>query len=498
MGEAVSLSASLVWTREVLVQWRRWTRSHWLMTLALSTLAFVIGWVWNTYLMAVDLDGSQVGPGTQTTATADGHAGNGLFWLLLFSLAGGLVTYAWSRGWRNFWADMAALPRRFGEAMTSSRSGALAMLLWGVSVSLVISTVISSAVSLALGLVLLALAATPVGVILNFTLIRLWRGLCGIITPNVGARLAVMVSPFMVMVGEALGLFLDWMLGGWLIGLLLGVGCAVASVVLVRAAPPPRAAVMLIVAGAVIAWQVVRVRWAYADDGGWSECATAEGQPCAELGLGGIVAWLGSPGAGHVVARGSVGGVFAAVGAVLGVGIGGAAAGLAVAAAQASASGQPARSSTGGPDRHGQPGPAEVQGPAERGRVYQSGSTGVDPSGRGQVYQSGSTGVDPSGRGDGPPAQSDGGQPPPQRTAASPPQSTAPLGVAQQGTWQQSAFQQGSPPDFGQSEQPHPDAPGRDGQPDWYADIEDVLPEPPDREEDENGEGPTRRLSPQA
>jgi len=185
--------------------------------------------------MAVDLDGSQVGPGTETTATADGHAGNGLFWLLLFSLAGGLVTYGWSRGWTNLRADMAALPRRFGEVMTKQPLRCLGDAAVGVSVSLVISTLISSAVSLALGLVLLALAATPVGVILNFALIRLWRGLCGIITPNIGARLAVMVSPFMVMVGEAQGLFLDWMLGGWLIGLLLGVGCAVVSVVLVRA-----------------------------------------------------------------------------------------------------------------------------------------------------------------------------------------------------------------------------------------------------------------------
>jgi hypothetical protein len=333
MNETMSVRASLAWTRDVVRNWGRWTRSHWAMTLGLSALAFVVGWVWNTYLMAVDLEGSVVGPESETTATADGHTGNGLFWLLLFSLAGGLITYAWSRGWKNFWSDVAALPRRFAEGLASSRTGALAMLLWGASVSLLISTLISSAVSLALGLVLLALAATPIGVILNFALIRLWRGLSGIVAPNAGARLAVMVSPLMVMLGEALGLFLDWMIGQWLIGLVLGIACGVLSVLLARGAAP-RAAAWLLVIGLAVAWQVLRVRWAYADDGGWNECRSPEGRPCSDAGLLGIFDWVRSPGAGHLIVRGAVGGLFATIGAVLGVGLGGAAAGLAVAAAQ--------------------------------------------------------------------------------------------------------------------------------------------------------------------
>src|SRR6266508_1040994 len=347
MAETMSLDASLAWTREVLVRWRHWTRQHWRITLLLSAMAFVVCWLWNTVLMAVDIDGSQVAPGTETAATADGHTGNGLFWLLLFSLAGGLVTYAWSRGWSSFWADLLALPRRLGEAMSRSRSLASAMLLWGAAISLVISTLISSAVSLALGLVLLVLAGTPVGVILNFALIRVWRGLCGLVTPNAGPRMSGMVSPFMVMFGEALGLFADWVIGGWVVELVLGVVCAVVSVVLVRSAPP-RAAVLVLLGGALIAWQVLRVRWAYADDGGWSECVTSDGQPCSDAGIGGIIAWLGSPGAVHVVARGSLGGVAAAITAVFGVGAGGAAAGLAVAAAQAGGTGR----DTGRASRH--------------------------------------------------------------------------------------------------------------------------------------------------
>lgn len=338
MSETWSLGASVGWCREVLRRWGQWTRGHLLATLGLSVAAFVVGWVWNTYLMAVDLEGSVVALGQETTATADGHTGNGLFWLLLFSLVGGLITYAWSRGVRNFLGDLAVLPRRFGEAVATGSGAALAMLLWGASVSLILSTLISSAVSLALGLVLLALAATPVGVILNFVLVRLWRGLAGVLAPDARARLAVTVSPFMVMLGEALGLFFDWIVGGWLIGLLVGVGCAVVSLLLARTGRPPRTAVLLGLVGAAVAWQVLRVRWAYADDGGWSECVTGDGLPCADAGLGGIFAWLTSPGAGHLMARGAIGGLFATIGAAIGVGVGGAAAGVALAAAQTSAS----------------------------------------------------------------------------------------------------------------------------------------------------------------
>lgn len=481
MSEVMSFSAGLAWTREVLRQWGRWTRGHLLVTLGLSALAFAIGWVWNTYLMAVGLDGSAVDPDTQTAATADGHTGNGLFWLLLFSLAGGLVTYAWSRGWKNFWADLAALPRRFAEAVTSSRTGALAMLLWGMSISLVISTLISSAVSLALGLVLLAVAATPVGVILNFALIRLWRGLSGIVAPTAGPRLAAMASPFMVMLGEALGLFLDWMIGGWLIGLLLGVASAVVSVLLVRVSARPSAAAVVILAGVVLAWQVVRVRWAYADDGGWSECVTSDGQPCSDLGLGGIFAWLSSPGAGHVVGRGAVGGVFATIGAAFGVGIGGgAAAGLAAAAAQTSSAGQPPGQRSGASDRPGPAGSADGDRPSGPGRVYESRST---------YGLSGDEGGPPSGGADVPPAQRQAAETPPETTSAS----------GGQGTLYQGAFEPGMP-DSGLSGVPASPEPVHDGSPHPYLDIGDILPEPPDREDDENDEndeGPTRRLPPQ-
>src|SRR5258706_8827503 len=165
MTEPLSYRTSLMWTGQVLQQWASWTRSNWRKTILLSAAAFVVGWVWNMYVMAVDLEGSVVDPETETAATVDGHTGNVLFWLLLFSLVAGLISYGWSRGWRNLGSDLLSMPRRFGEAIAKGPAATFAMLLWGTGISLVISTLISSAVSLVLGLVLFTLAATPVGVV---------------------------------------------------------------------------------------------------------------------------------------------------------------------------------------------------------------------------------------------------------------------------------------------------------------------------------------------
>lgn len=317
------------YVRAVLGQWGGWTRRHLALTVLLSAGAFVFGWLWNTYVMAVNLQGSVIDPGQQTVATAQGQAGNGLFWLIFFGLLAGLITYGWQRGWRTLFADLGAIPRSFAAAVSDSAGGAFALLLWGVSVSLIISTLISSAVSLALGLVLLVLAASPLGVILNFALIRIWKGLCAIVAPQARQGSVLSAAPFVTMVGEALGLLADWLLNSWILGLVLGVVCAVVSVVLSRNAWRPSAGVALVVVGMSVAFAVLRARGAWADDGGWQECMTSSGEPCSQAGIGGIFAWFGSEGSGTVMAHAAIGGASAGVGAAVGAGLGGAAAGMA-------------------------------------------------------------------------------------------------------------------------------------------------------------------------
>jgi hypothetical protein len=350
------------WLRGVLGQWGGWTRQHLGLTLLLSVGAFVFGWLWNTYIMAVDLQGSVVEPGQQTIATAPGQTGNGLFWLILFSLLAGLITYGWQRGWRTLLADLGAIPRTFAAALSDSGGGATALLLWGASVSLIISTLISSAVSLALGLVLLALAATPLGVILNFALIRIWKGLCGIVAPQARHGSVIALAPFMTMVGEALGLLLDWLLNSWIIGLVLGLACALVSVLLSRNAWRPSAAATLLIVGTSVAIAVLRARGAWADDGGWQECVTSAGEPCSDSGIGGIFAWFGSEGSGTVMTHATVGGAAAGVGAAVGAGLGGAAAGMVgVGAATALGTVQPTDTQAGAPRTQTQPGDTQAQ-----------------------------------------------------------------------------------------------------------------------------------------
>jgi hypothetical protein len=361
------------WLRGVLGQWGGWTRRHLGLTLLLSVGAFVFGWLWNTYIMAVDLQGSVVEPGQQTIATAPGQTGNGLFWLILFSLLAGLITYGWQRGWRTLLADLGAIPRTFAAALSDSSGGAIALLLWGASVSLIISTLISSAVSLALGLVLLVLAATPLGVILNFALIRIWKGLCGIVAPQARHGSVVALAPFMTMVGEALGLLLDWLLNSWIIGLVLGLACALVSVLLSRNAWRPSTAATLLIVGMSAAIAVLRARGAWADDGGWQECVTSAGEPCSDAGIGGIFAWFGSEGSGPVMAHATVGGASAGVGAAVGAGLGGAAAGMVgVGAATALGTAQPTDTQAGASRTQTQPGDTQAQ----------PGDTQAQPGGR--------------------------------------------------------------------------------------------------------------------
>lgn len=339
MDEAVSVGSAFAWVGDVGRQWGRWVRAHLGMTILLSALAFVFGWVWNTYVMAFGIDGFNPDPEVQTIATAEGRPFNSLFWLLFFSLLSGLITYGWQRGWRNLFGDLAVLPRRFGQAVSHNAGGAFAMLLWGVSVSLIISTLISSAVSLALGLVLLTLAATPIGTILNFVVIRLWRALTGIVAPTARMGPILLAGPFLVMIGEAAGLLLDWVFATWLIGLIVGVIAGVLSILLARGANPTHASAASVLIGLMVALSALWSGRAWGDDGGWQECATSDGQPCSEMGLGGIFAWFGSEGASTVLAHSAVGGVFAGIGTAIGVGVGSVAASVAVAGASAAAAG---------------------------------------------------------------------------------------------------------------------------------------------------------------
>jgi hypothetical protein len=348
MDETTSARASWDWLGEIFSGWLRWVREHLLITIVLSAAAFVFGWLWNVYVMAVRLDGSDPG-GERTVATAQGRPFNAFFWVLLFSLLTGLVTYGWQRGWKQMGEDFRVLPRRFAKALSGDMEASTALLLWGVGVALVTSTVITSAVSLALGLVLVTLAATPLGVIVNFAVIRLWRGLTGVASPESGTDVTAFAGPFLMMVGEGFGLFVDWGANSWVFSLVVGILAGGGSLVLGRRGHAGVVAGMCLV-GATILLGLAHSHPASADDGGWSECITDSGEACQ--GLGGLFAWFGSDGASTVMSYALLGGIFSGVGTAVGFGIGAAAA-VGVASSAASAASSAAEAASGPPDLHG-------------------------------------------------------------------------------------------------------------------------------------------------
>jgi hypothetical protein len=436
----------------------------------MSIAAFAFGWLWNTYIRAFAIDGHRADE-TQTISTATDRPFNALFWLLLFALLSGLISYGWQRGWRQLGADLASLPRQFAANLSTGKTAALSMVLSGVSLSLIIATVITPAVSLALGLVVLTLAATPVGVVINFALVRLWKALSGMAGPNEGILSA---APFMLMAGEGFGLVLDWVFDSWLIGLIAGILCAVLSLVIGRSGGAVAAIVLF---GGTVTLSLLNSRYAFADDGGWSECQFSGG--CSNF-----FDWFSYEGASTVMATSTIGGLSAGAGTAIGAGLGSVAATVATTAAGTAVAGTTAAAASSAIPTQGSPtqGSPPLDSPPQGSPPLDSppqGSPTAGQVGQDAPSQDVPTQGSPATAHDSPAA----GQAPPQGQAPAgqaPAQGQAPAeqgaagqagtGAPAQGPVQQDVGGQGVPPQA--------PAPG----------IEDYLPDAPDkrkRKEDE-------------
>ena len=498
MDETASVRASWDWLQEIFKNWVSWVREHLLLTLLLSTAAFALGWAWNTYVMAVGLEGSSPG-GQRTIATAQGETFNALFWLLLFGLVSGLVTYGWQRGWKQTLQDLAVLPRRLYEALDTDISSTAALLLWGAAVALVTASLITSAVSLALGLVLVTLAATPVGVIVNFAVIRLWRGLTGVAAPQKDAGAVALSGPFLVMVGEAFGLFVDWGVDSWLFSLVVGILAGGGSLLLARRGQGVLTG-MFVLGMALPLLSLAHGGRAWADDGGWAECITDSGEFCQDAGFSGFLAWFGSDGASTVMAYASIGGAFSGIGTAIGVGVGAAAAtvgaGPTASADRSGPSGSSAKlAKLAGPSVAGTAA-GSASAAASEGAAWDRVATADSQSDRESVRAAGAgpeaasgvgaeaeTGPGPDRAFDEPTEAVDGrvADAGPANVLPDPPErsrSAAAEGPGSEGLASTQAPDSSGPvPDQGAS----------------VADYQDVLPEPPDRDEDEDDEEPTAR-----
>ncbi len=95
---AAASPGGLLPTRTLFHESWKWLRKNWIRTLIFSVLSFVIAWAWNVWIMARKLEGSVAEPGSSTTATAQGHTWNGIYWLLCTTILFGLITYGREKG----------------------------------------------------------------------------------------------------------------------------------------------------------------------------------------------------------------------------------------------------------------------------------------------------------------------------------------------------------------------------------------------------------------
>lgn len=311
---------------------RQWLRQNWLRTVIVSLISFTVSWGWNTYLMAKKLEGDVPPEGSTTTATAQGEGWNGIYWLLVATIIFGIVEYGRERGFKQMVRDLVALPRLVADSTRRSPRGAAAMLLWGgalgLSVGAVISRISAQAAAGVLGVGFLLVAASPLATVVNSFLIRIWVGIFSALAPQSKEDADHMGNPFLMMVGEAAGVIIAWRIDATVALIVVAIGLAVCSYLLVVSASEVAPAVtrLLVFAfGGYLTWRMFRSGVAWADDGGWLECVDPEtGTPCSELGfLDGIRTWVDSDGADRLIRRGMIGGYFGAVGGALGATLGG-------------------------------------------------------------------------------------------------------------------------------------------------------------------------------
>ena len=341
---AAASAGGLLPTRALFHESWKWLRKNWIRTLVFSLLSFVIAWGWNVWIMARKLEGSVAEPGSSTTATAQGHTWNGVYWLLCTTILFGLITYGREKGFKNLLREFFTPPFTFFDNLVRRPRSTIAMGCWGAALALLVGSVVSNAVSGLLGLGFLLAAPTALAIVLNNVLIRGWTGIFSAMQPRLKHDAAALANPYAMMFGEAIGAL---------------IACARergdrprrARVDphrrLVRgrrgrrrqsaaepdaADPAPRYGHRHVEGAA----RHTRPR----DDGGWSECATANGDPCSSLSFfRGWWEWRKSAGADIVIRQGRVGGTFSALGCLLGCLLGGGLAAVAAAFSSASTGG---------------------------------------------------------------------------------------------------------------------------------------------------------------
>ena len=200
--------------------------------------------------MARKLEGSVAEPGSSTTATAQGHTWNGIYWLLCTTILFGLITYGREKGFKNLLREFFTPPFTFFDNLVRRPRSAIAMGCWGAALALLVGSVVSNAISGLLGLGFLLAAPTALAIVLNNVLIRGWTGVFSAMQPRLKHNAAALANPYAMMFGEAIGALIAWRASGAIVPVVLALILIVVSFVVVaggagKALPNPMPLILL-------------------------------------------------------------------------------------------------------------------------------------------------------------------------------------------------------------------------------------------------------------
>ncbi len=320
-GEGVTGSAATDFSWGSLVRTIRvWLRQNLARTVVMAVIGFLVGWVINTYIIAVRYEGNNAVSGVGTTGGFLSMLRNGgMYWGILSTIVFSLFAYGRQAGWRRLGQEVASIPRVLRDTFVTGGTTAWAVLLWGGAISLAAAVLIGPAVAGILSIGLLLAAPSPISAIFGKVISRLFMGLIRLFAPAKQTDIPHLGGTVAGVAGTAAGMLLAWQVVSTPTKILLAVAAGVFAFLLAtRTVSPPAATGMLLILVVVMVFRdLFDATAVLADDGGWQEC----GADCS------IIDWVQSPGATDVIIDASRGGVASGVGAALGTGLGSAVAG---------------------------------------------------------------------------------------------------------------------------------------------------------------------------
>ncbi|MEA3503276.1 MAG: hypothetical protein U9R47_10905, partial [Actinomycetota bacterium] len=163
---------------------RAWIRQNLLRTIVMAAIGFLVGWVINTYIIAVRYEGSNAISGVGTTGGfMDMLRRGGMFWGVLSTIVFSLFAYGRRAGWRRLGREIASIPTVLRDTFVTGGTTAWALLLSGAAISLAAAVLIGPAVAGILSVGLLLAAPSPVSGIFGKVINRLLMSLVRVFAP---------------------------------------------------------------------------------------------------------------------------------------------------------------------------------------------------------------------------------------------------------------------------------------------------------------------------